>query len=150
MSTTVAAIRKTITVAAAPEHAFRTFTDGIARWWPLETHSIHEREAEDVVLEARVGGRFFERSASGATAAWGEVLECDPPRLIRYTWHPGYEPDAPMTEVEVRFQPEGDGTRVELEHRGWDRLGAAATEQQRGYDEGWDYVLGRFAAHIAS
>ena len=150
MSTTVAAIRKTITVAAAPEQAFRTFTDAIARWWPVETHSIHARETEEVVLEARVGGRFYERSSSGGTAAWGEVLECDPPHLVRFTWHPGYETGAPATEIEVRFEPDSEGTRVELEHRGWERLGAAAAEKQPSYDEGWDYVLGRFAAHISS
>ena len=25
------------------------------------------------------------------------------------------------TEVEVRFTPDGDGTRVDLEHRNWER-----------------------------
>ena len=150
MSTTVAAIRKSITVEADPESAFRVFTDGIARWWPLETHSVHERETETVVLEAKVGGRFYERSSSGAAAAWGEVLECDPPRLLRFTWHPGYEAGAPATEVEVRFAPDGNGTRVELEHRGWERLGEGALEKQRGYDEGWDRVLARYAAATTS
>ena len=47
------------------------------------------------------------------------------------------------TEVEVRFTPEGDGTRVELEHR---RLGAArsdgAAEARGSYgsENGWEMV----------
>jgi uncharacterized protein YndB with AHSA1/START domain len=150
MSTTIAAIRKTIRVEADPDHAFRVFTDGIGRWWPLDRYSIHEHEAETVVLEPRVGGRLYERSTSGAEADWGEILAYEPPRLVRYTWHPGYEPGAPMTEVEVRFEPEGDGTRVEIEHRGWERLGDLAAQKQRGYAEGWDDVLGRFAAQFSS
>jgi uncharacterized protein YndB with AHSA1/START domain len=150
MSTTIAAIRKTIRVDANPEHAFRVFTEGIGRWWPLERHSIHEQDAETVVLEAREGGRLYERSRSGTEAVWGEILECDPPRLLRYTWHPGYEDGAPGTEIEVRFEPDGDGTRVDFEHRGWERLGDAAPEQQRGYDEGWDYVLARYVDATSS
>jgi uncharacterized protein YndB with AHSA1/START domain len=150
MSTTIDAIHKTIRVEADPEHAFSVFTEGIGRWWPLDRHSIHEADAATVVLEAREGGRLYERSRSGAAAVWGEILECDPPRLLRYTWHPGHEEGAPMTEIEVRFEPDGDGTRVEFEHRGWERLGDSAAERQRGYDEGWDYVLGRYAAAISS
>lgn len=46
-----------------------------------------------------------------------------------------------MTEVEVRFAPEGQGARVELEHRGWERLGDEAVEQYQGYDSGWTPVL---------
>ena len=150
MSTTIAAIRKTIRVEADPDHAFRVFTDGIGRWWPLDRYSIHEEDAETVVLEAREGGRLYERSRTGAEAVWGEILECDPPRLLRYTWHPGYEEGAPVTEIEVRFEPEGNGTRVEFEHRGWERLGDSAPEKQRGYDEGWDDVLPRYAAATCS
>jgi uncharacterized protein YndB with AHSA1/START domain len=53
--------------------------------------------------------------------------------------------DAP-TEVEVRFTAEAGGTRVDLEHRGWDRAGAAATKMGAQYDGGWDLVLSRYAA----
>jgi len=38
-------------------------------------------------------------------------------------WKPHSRP-VPPTEVEVRFVPDGEGTRVELEHRGWERVGA--------------------------
>src|SRR5919204_344736 len=36
------------------------------------------------------------------------------------------------------------------ELRGWERLGDSAPEKQRGYDEGWDYVLARYAAATSS
>jgi hypothetical protein len=44
--------------------------------------------------------------------------------------------------VEVRFAPEADGTRVDLEHRGPD--GAAASSP--GFDTGWTEVLSYFVA----
>jgi hypothetical protein len=49
----------------------------------------------------------------------------------------------------VRFVPDGDGSRVELEHRGWERLGEAAAEAREGYDTGWDTVLGLYASAAA-
>ena len=150
MSTAVADIRKSITVDADPERAFRVFTEAIARWWPLATHSIHAQDAETVVLEARVGGKFYERSKTGEEVVWGEIVECDPPHLLRYTWHPGYAPGTPMTEVEVRFEAAGDGTRVVIAHSGWERLGDDASEKHRGYAEGWEFVLARFAAGASS
>ena len=45
-------------------------------------------------------------------------------------------------EVEVRFTPDGSGTSVDLEHRGWARLGADAAEARRSYEGGWRAVLG--------
>jgi hypothetical protein len=44
--------------------------------------------------------------------------------------------------VEVRFSPEGPGTRVELEHRGF-----GATDPRDRYASGWDVVLAPFVEH---
>src|SRR5919197_160847 len=81
-----------------------------------------------VLLEGRAGGRIAERSPTGEIADWGRVLTWEPPGRVAFTWHPeGGE----ATEVEVQFIPEGSGaTRVELEHRGWERLGPAAGERR--------------------
>ncbi len=51
------------------------------------------------------------------------------------------------TEVEVRFSPEDDGTRVDLEHRGRERVGARGRDQRNNYDGGWNRVLACFATH---
>ena len=60
-------------------------------------------------------------------------------------------PQKPLTaqEVEVRFSADGGGTLVELEHRGWQKLGARAAEARAGYDEGWTVVLGEHFAAAA-
>lgn len=52
--------------------------------------------------------------------------------------------DLSTGEVEVRFEPDGDGTRVELEHRGWEHYGDEAEQAMAGYEGGWDVVLGRY------
>ena len=48
----------------------------------------------------------------------------------------------------MRFSPEGDGTRVELEHRGWERVAADAETKRANYDSGWDVVLGKLVDRL--
>ena len=140
------ALRKTVEVAAPPERAFRLFTEGMAEWWPLATHSVGEERAETVILEPGVGGRILERTLDGEEHLWGTVTVWEPPGRVAFTWHPGRGPDSEQ-DVEVRFEPSGSGARVELVHTGWERLGDRAAAVYENYDGGWDFVLSeRFAA----
>ena len=137
-------VRKTISVACSVEHAFATFTEGISTWWPLGTHSIGDARAQEAVFERRAGGRIYEIWDDGREHDWGILLTWDPPHRLVYSWSPNPEQTMP-TEVEVRFTSEAGGTRVELEHRGWERLGENATDRQQRYETGWDIVLAAYA-----
>jgi uncharacterized protein YndB with AHSA1/START domain len=148
METTVAPVRKQIDISCTPEHAFATFTDGINDWWPLAVHSIGGTDATRAVIEARSGGRIYEVSSAGDESLWGTVLECDPPNRLVFSWHPGTDPSTP-TEVEIRFEATDAGTRVELEHRNWDRLGARAASTRESYDSGWVGVLAAYERAVA-
>lgn len=139
-------VRKTITVDCAVEEAFRIFTADALSWWPVESHSIHETVAE-IVFETEVGGEVYEVSTSGEKGYWATVLDWDPPNRLVLAWNI-LRADGSPTEVEVRFLPEGGGTRVELEHRGWDELGEGGTTKRDNYDTGWDFVLGRYVDRI--
>ena len=44
----------------------------------------------------------------------------------------------------MTFAPEGSGTRVDLEHRGWEVYGEEAAEMRGEYVEGWEFVLSRY------
>ena len=135
----LAAINKTITVDASVETAFETFTRRMAAWWPTGSHRIFDDST--VVFEERAGGRVYERTGTGEEGDWADVLVWEPPHRLVFTWHPGRGEETSQ-EVEIRFTQEGDGTRIDLEHRGWERLVERAEEMIRGYQTGWDYVLG--------
>jgi uncharacterized protein YndB with AHSA1/START domain len=141
MSTTELAIHKTITVGLPVEDAFRLFTERAGDWWPLATHSIHGAATESIVFETREGGRFYERAESGEEGDWGRVLVFEPPHRFVLQWL--VDPRC-AGEVEVRFHREGEGTRVELQHRGWEQYGDEADTAMSGYDSGWDVVLARY------
>lgn len=141
MSTSVAdAIRKTVLVDFTPEEAFDLFTARIASWWPVRTHSYGGDGVRDVVLEPGVGGRLYEVTAAGEQD-WGTVLAWEPPTRLLLDWQIG---DARGTEVEVTFAPEGPGSRVVLEHRGF-----GGAEPRERYDAGWDVVLAPFVETAA-
>jgi len=138
-------IRKSVTVACSPEHAFETYTNRIGSWWPLETHSIGGMAGErpkEAFFESGVGGRLYERMADGEEHEWAKVLVWEPPRRFVIDWH--VNPANPSTEVEVTFTAEGEGTRVDVEHRGWERYGDRASEASGDYNSGWEPVLARF------
>jgi hypothetical protein len=144
MQTTIQPVRRAVTVERPLEDAFRVFTEGLGAWWPVATHSIAKDAIETVVMEGRAGGRLYERTTGGAESDWGRMLVWEPPRRVAFEWHITGTP----TEVEVRFTPEGDRTRVELEHRGFERLEDGAARRE-SYNNGWVTVLGRYAEAAA-
>jgi uncharacterized protein YndB with AHSA1/START domain len=138
-------IRKSVPVRCAPDKAFRIFTREIGRWWPLDKgFSYGGERAKEIFLDDRAGGRMYERLTDGTEFEIGRVTRCDPPHLILFTWKsPDWEA---ATEVEVRFSAAADGTRVELEHRGWE-AGPKMGESGKRMARGWDAVLERYATH---
>ena len=145
-SLVIEVVRKVVTVDCAIEEAFRVFTDDAMSWWPVATHSIHETVRE-IVFEPREGGEVYEVSTAGEKGHWATVTGWDPPARLVLAWNILERPGE-QTEVEVRFTPEGDGTRVELEHRGWESLAQGAAEKRADYDTGWGNVLGRYEARL--
>ncbi len=147
-----APVRKTIRVAAPPARAFDVFTVGMGRWWSRE-HTINKVPRADVVVEPRPGGRWFERGTDGSECDWGHVLAWEPPRRLLLAWQLDatwtFNP-AFVTELEIRFTPDGDGTRVDLEHRNLERFGDAAAKTRDSLDSlgGWGGLLAAFGVEM--
>ena len=123
-------VKKSVTVKAGLEHAFTVFTAGFDTWWP-RAHHIGTKPMQKAVIETRAGGRCFGREADGTECQWGTVTAWEPPNRLVIAWQIApswrdFEPDlAKASEVEIRFTAEPDGmTRVDLEHRHFERHGA--------------------------
>jgi uncharacterized protein YndB with AHSA1/START domain len=142
-------LRLSFTVDCPADHAFHTWAGRTSLWWPA-SHTVSGAPGLEVVFEPRAGGRIFERTPTGAEADWGEVLRWEPPRRLVYRWHLRQD-RADATEVEIAFAPEGERrTRVDIEHRGWERLGAAGPGRREANERGWSGVLPPFAAACAA
>jgi uncharacterized protein YndB with AHSA1/START domain len=146
-------IRHTLILRCTPERAFSLFTEDMGTWWPVEAYSraVSEFAGEGVVVDrlefqARNGGWILEHMSDGRTLPWAEVIAWDPPHRVVLAWRPHSLPEPP-TELEVMFAVHGDGTLVEVEHRGWELLSDGFREEMYEiYVRGWITTLERFAA----
>jgi hypothetical protein len=147
----VSPIRKAVVVDLAHEAAFQLFTQAMRTWWPVGSHSIGGARAQEARFVGGVGGRIYEVLDDGTEYDWGRVTVWEPPQRFVCSWDPSVEARTP-TEVEVRFLAEGpDRTRVELEHRGWERIGERARLGRESYAGagGWTEVLGEYVRAAA-
>lgn len=124
-------IRREIFLPHSPEHVWRALTDS-------------ERLAEWLMpndFEPRIGHRFTFRTQPNPRAGFDgvvhcEVVECSPPSRLAYSWAAG-----PLdSRVSYRLEPEAEGTRLFLEHSGFDPAGPE--DVWRGAEYGWTKMLG--------
>ena len=129
-------------VQRTPSDAFAIFTDEIGAWWPLPTHGLFGSDAGGLGFR---DGLLIEHATDGRETTWGEILVWEPPERLVITWHPGREP-GDSSQVAVTFEPEGDGTRVVVQHDGWETFGEEAMARRRTYagPSAWGSVLDHF------
>ena len=150
----IAPVRKSVVVDATPAEAFEFFASRIDRWWPKE-HHIGATPVVESLIEPFVGGRWDSRHQGGEEAVVGHVVVWQPGARLVVTWeiNGDWQSDARMeytSEVEVRFVAESPTrTRVELEHRGFERMEKGGEDMRNGVDSGWPGILAMYAALCA-
>ncbi len=121
-------------------HAFATWTERFGLWWPAGHMTSGDPNAT-VHLEPRLGGRIYERTSDGQEIDWGEVTAWDPPFRLGYLWHIRRTREA-ATDVLVLFSDtEYGGSRIRIEHTGWERLGQEGPSWRDANRGGWAGLL---------
>lgn len=154
-STNIPPIHKTVMVKATVERAFDMFTSGFDSWWP-RSHHVGSSPMKRAIVEERANGRCYTEQEDGTECDWGTVLVWEPPHRFVMAWQVNaeflYEPAiAKSSEVEVRFTAQPDGvTRVDLEHRYFERHGETGAIARAGVDspDGWTGVLQLYVARV--
>ena len=137
-----------VDLQASSADAYAAFTERFGEWWPVATHSLSRTAATRCRLEPRAGGVVEELAPDGTRHAWGLVESLEPGRRLRFSWHPGREPESAQW-VEVEFAPHPGGSRVTLTHGGWEALGEIGPLLRQEYAPGWLQVLRQsFAAYL--
>lgn len=155
--TAVEPIKHTVTVPIPPDRAFELFVDELATWWPAE-YTWAGDALETIAIEPEEGGRCFERGPHGFECDWGRVITWNSPHRLGFTWQvsPARVPEPnpnKASDVDVRFVDETPSTtRVELEHRGFERHGEGGAGYRTGMasPQGWPYILDRYVAAAKS
>jgi hypothetical protein len=130
------------------DHAFEVWTTRLSTWWP-KGHSASGDPRTEITLEPRLGGRIFERTPDGTEIDWGRITVWDPPRRLGYRWHIGRDEDQ-ATDVALSFVAlDGDRTRLEILHSGWERLGSEGPSWRDANTNGWSALIPRFVEAAA-
>ncbi len=139
-----ASIRHEVVVPAAPVEAFDAWVEHLGRWWPAGCAPA-AGPFQDAVVEPRVGGRVYLVHPALGEVEWGRVLAVARGALVVHTSVLGQDAEHP-SRIGVQFVPlDEGGTRVELEHGGWD----AENERFRATFTHWPHILARYAAFVA-
>jgi uncharacterized protein YndB with AHSA1/START domain len=112
-------------VRATPERAFEAFVGEIGQWWranPL--FAFTPRDPGVIAFEPGEGGRLTETLKNGKVFEIGKIRAWEPPSRLVFGWRQAAFAPGQDTEVEVRFEPVGEETRVTVEHLGWDSVPA--------------------------
>jgi uncharacterized protein YndB with AHSA1/START domain len=115
--------RVTTFVGVSPEDAFAVFTEQIDRWWRRGPRFRGgDSGGSELCFERDAAGRRLVERSEGDVFEIGRVRVWEPGRRLVFEWRGrNFAPDE-STEVELRFEPAGEGTRVTLEHRGWEAI----------------------------
>ncbi len=139
------AVIATVDVALDPAAAFAVFTEEIGQWWrPGPINWNNASLAVGIRIERGVGGRWIEvhDPATGEGFECGRITVWEPgARFVFLYRDAGHVLDG--TEVEVRFEAIAGGTRVTLEHRGWEQVSRDLAAGKREIKRwGWANILG--------
>ncbi|MGA7754978.1 MAG: SRPBCC domain-containing protein [Candidatus Sulfotelmatobacter sp.] len=148
MSTTIVtpdqdAIVSEIQINAPAERIFKALTDAaeLKRWF-----TNPECPVKSWQMDARVGGSYSYATEKGSIVVngvsefkcQGEILECDPPRVLVYTWIASWHDDtSKRTVVRWELAPKQGGTHVKVTHSGLASLPIA----RKDYSGGWPGVV---------
>jgi hypothetical protein len=139
---------RTVDVGVDPATAFHVFTEEIGSWYRSGRYSWNDpARAVGIRFEPGADGRLIEiwDAATGEGYEMGRVRVWEPGSRVVFEYRNAHLPPAPLTEVEVRFEPTGTGTRVTLEHRGFERLPPGIGEEWA--PRAWRTFMEWFAEH---
>lgn len=147
-------------IAAPPHRTFAAFTDEIAAWWRSnDLFRVTDTSGGVLAFEPSAPGpptRLVEVGPDGERFTIGPVLDWDPPHRLAFGWRQATFAPGQATEVRVRFEEVEGGTRVTVEHLGWNTLprehaarhGFPLGPFQQRLAEWWQALLGSLDSQL--
>jgi uncharacterized protein YndB with AHSA1/START domain len=132
------------TLGLSPRQTWHVLTDPLhmEKWW-----------GDNVLLEPQRGGKFSEdwTDDDGTPRhSEGQVMAIEPEKRLQLTWQDdGWQHE---TRVEFMLSPNENGTRIYLQHSGWEKF---EDEDQRrravdSYHDGWQALMKKFQEYAAT
>jgi uncharacterized protein YndB with AHSA1/START domain len=137
-----------IEIEASPLRVFNAITNGVAIWWGRNYFESSE-DAVDIVLESRVGGKFFERWSldpkSHDGALLGTVVALKHGKLLRLRGSFGMGDTLIQGLVEYELFALGHATKLKFNHQAF---GQISEETKARYSTSWNDLLGSLKLYL--
>jgi DNA-binding transcriptional ArsR family regulator/uncharacterized protein YndB with AHSA1/START domain len=129
-------VEQEVTIEASPERVFDALTNELPAWWGAPY--LVSQAAKALVLEPKIGGRFYEDWGDGQGAQWAMVTSIKRNERLELTGPIGM---GGVVQGVVCFELEakGNATVVKLSHRA---IGEVTEQSQAGYASGWQDLIG--------
>jgi len=126
-------VEQHVDIKATPEKAFAAVLQRLGKG-----NTRPDGQSLDMLLEPKVGGRWYRDRGNGIGHLWGFVQVIKAPNLLELSG-PMFMSYPVTNHVEVKVEPASGGCRVHLRHRA---LGLIEGEHRKGVGEGWKHMLG--------
>ena len=141
--------RVTTFVKVSPAEAFEVFTDEIDRWWRRGPRfRMAGAAASELCFEGDARGRKLIERGPSKVHEIGRVLVWEPGARLVFEWRGSNFASDERTEVEVRFEAAGEGTRVTLEHRGWEAIRGDHPARHGAQGRAFSTMIGKHWAEL--
>jgi len=132
------------TLTLSPRQVWHILTDPLhmEKWW-----------GDNVLLEPVPGGKFSEdwTDDDGAPRlSEGQVTALEPEKRLQLSWRDdGWHHE---TRVEFLLSPNEGGTRVYLQHSGWEKFEDEESRRRAvdSYRDGWQALMKKFREYAAT
>ncbi len=136
-------ISQEIQIRAPADRVFEALTnpDQRVRWWTAGGRF----QATHMESDLRPGGRWMMKGIGVGGKPFrvdGEYRHIERPRVLVFTWRPGWQGDETETLVRIDLGEENGITTVRLTHSG------LTSEAARASHRGWPELLGSLQAYV--
>ena len=128
-------IEQEIKINAKPAKVFERLTGDVSPWWD---HSFSEAP-KAVVLEAKLGGRFYEDFGDGNGAIYCTVMQLEKDAKLVLVGQMGMG-GAVYGNITFELVADGAATVLKLSHSA---IGDVTDEHKKNYSQGWQDLLGK-------
>jgi hypothetical protein len=121
-----------VEIKATPEKAFAAALHRLGKG-----NTRPDGQSQQMLLEAKPGGRWYRDRGNGIGHLWGFVQVIKAPTLLELSG-PMFMSYPAINHVEVKIEPSADGCKLVLRHRA---IGMIDPEHRKGVNKGWAHML---------
>ena len=142
--------RVTTFVELSPSDAFEVFTEEVDLWWRRGPRFRAGGPTSELRFERDAQGRRLVEQSGNERFEIGRVRVWEPGKRLVLDYRQRNFAKEEKTEIEIRFEVSGEGTRVTLEHRGWDAIDGKHPARHGLTGEAFSSMIGLFWGDIVT